>query len=271
MSRRHFLLLPVVCTAILIGSCGVQLAQSDWTHGFDYVSLIAKCMACAGVITAARSFARGDYMRHAFSLYAITFVCLVIRDIFALVPPLRAAFEAANAFEMVWRILFVVANLAGVSAAFMLARAAKLALFDAEEAPYRGILWQGLAWLIGLVLTGPAIVVALTDLREGRLHSFVVLFGSLADLSVFVLAVPVVRLAYALRGGLLGLPWTLIAAARICWLIRDSFGVAPAWLWQHGTFVLVAEIARTLACTCDFSAGLAFRHVFGKADDVSEE
>lgn len=270
MSRRHFLLLPALCTVLLVTSCTIPLSSAEWSRGFDYVSLLAKMLACAGAIFAARSFARGDYMRHAFSLYAITFVCLAIRDVIALTPPLRTAMESARVFETVWRILFVVANLAGVSSAFMMARAAKYALFDAEEAPYRGIVWQGLAWLIGLLLTGPSIVVGATELRAGQLHSFVVLLGSSADLAVFVLAVPVVRLAYALRGGLLGLPWMLIAASRICWLIRDGFGVAPAWMWQNGVFLLAAEIVRTLACTCDFSAGLAFRHVFGTADDARE-
>lgn len=55
------------------------------------------------------------------------------------------------------------------------------------------------------------------------------------------------------------------------WLVRDCFGVAPAWLWDHASFVLVAEAARTLACTYEFSAGLAFRQIFAASAETQEE
>jgi hypothetical protein len=262
MTFRTFALLPFVLALMLLGVHTAVTPWAHWGHGLDIVSLVAKIAALVGGIIAARAFDRGDYMRRAFVLEAATYGFLVTRDCLAMVPPLRLALETAHVFDTVWRILFVSANVAGVAGAFMMALAARLALFDSEETRFRGHLWLGLAALIGLTFTGPSIVTAALDIGEGRPHSFVVLIGSLADLGAFVLTVPVVRLAYALRGGLLYIPWTLVATARMFWLVRDAFGVAPPWLQGHQAFMIAAEAARTLACCYAFSAGLAFRRIF---------
>ena len=271
MSFRSYALLPFGCAFVLLGMHMALTPLAKWGTGLDIVSLGAKILALIGAVLAARSFDRGDYMRRAFALEVATFGCLVIRDCFSLIPPIRAMLEAAQVYDSLWRVLFIAANVAGVFAAFMMARAAKLAEFDSEEMRVRGYLWLLLATLVGLVLTGPSIVVSAVELRDGRLHSFIVLIGSLADLAAFVLTVPVVRLAFALRGGLLHIPWTLLATARMFWLVRDCVTVAPPWLWNHSAFVLVAEATRTLACTYDLSAGLAFRQIFAAPADAPED
>jgi hypothetical protein len=271
MSFRTYALLPFVCTFVLLGTHMVVTPLAQWGSGLDIVSLIAKMSALMGAILAARSFDRGDYMRRAFALEIVTFGCLVIRDCFALIRPIRAFLEAAQVYDSLWRVLFVSANVAGVCAALMMARAAKLAAFDGEETRFRGYLWLVLATFVGISLTGPSIVLSAVELREGRLHSFIVLIGSLADLAAFILTVPVVRLAYALRGGLLHVPWTMLATARMFWLVRDCVTIAPPWLWQHPAFLLIAEATRTLACTYDLSAGLAFRRIFTAPAETQED
>jgi hypothetical protein len=262
MTFRTFALLPFVLAFLLLGIHTAVTPWAHWGQGLDIVSLASKMAAFVGGIVAARAFDRGDYMRRAFVFEAATYGLLVTRDCLAMVPPLRSALEAAHAFDTVWRILFVSANVSGVAGAFMMALAARLAVFDSEETRFRGRLCLFLATLIGITFTGPSIVTSALDIGQGRPHSFVVLIGSLADLGAFVLTVPVIRLAYALRGGLLYIPWTLVATARMFWLVRDGFGVAPPWLQEQQAFMIAAETARTLACCYGFSAGLAFRRIF---------
>ena len=271
MKFRTFVLIPVAITLILLSLHSLFTPLASWGVGLDVVSLVVKALAMVGGVLAARAFGRGDFLRYAFSIHAFMYGVFVVRDCCSLVRPLRAALDAAHMYENLWRVFFVTANISGVVAAIMIARAAKMALFDSGDNRGLGRICLLVALLVGLVLTGPSILVSATELRHGQLHHFVVLIGSCADLVTFVMAVPVVRLIFALRGGILYMPWALFALSRVCWLIRDCFGVAPAWLWGQTLFILIAEAARTMACGYDFSAGLAFRQTFSasvEADDV---
>lgn len=270
MRFRTFVLIPMAISFVLLGLHVVFTPLTAWGTGLDIVSIMAKTMAMVGGILAARAFGRGDYLRYAFAINATMYGLFVVRDCCALIPPIRAALDAAHVYDSLWRVFFVSANLAGIISAFMIARAAKLLLFDAENNRLFGRICLLVALLVGIVLTGPSIVVSAIEIRGGRLYHFIVLIGSCADLATFVLTVPVVRLVFALRGGLLYMPWALLALARMCWLIRDCFGVAPPWLWDHATFILVAEAARAMACTYDFSAGLAFRQTFSAPAETDE-
>ncbi|HRI63281.1 MAG TPA: hypothetical protein PK156_03565 [Polyangium sp.] len=261
MRLRTFVLIPVAM-AIVLSSLHLLFTPMDkWGIGLDIIALFAKASAMVGGVLAARAFGRGDFLRYAFSIHAFMYGVFVVRDCFALIPPIRAALDAAHMYESLWRVFFVTANVSGVVAAFMIARAARLALFDADDNRVGRICLLG-ALLVGLALTGPSIMASAMELPSGQLHHFIVFIGSCADLATFVLAVPVIRLIFALRGGMLYIPWALFAFSRVCWLVRDCFGVAPAWLWGQVFFALAAEIARLLACGYDFSAGLAFRQTF---------
>jgi hypothetical protein len=266
MTLRRLTMLPLVLVVLLFGLHAVIAPLTR--QGHDLVSTVSKLAAFVGGIVAARTFARGDYMRRAFAFEAAVFGLLAFRDGTAMIAPIRAALEAANAFQALWRTLFVAANLCGVVGAVMMARAATLADFDSEGKRLRRVAWFLLAALVGIALTGRSFVVAALDIYNGQMRGLTVFIGSLADLCAFVLTVPIVRLAYGLRGGLLYVPWALIATARMLWIVYDVLSAAPPWLLQDHRFVVAEEVTRTLACFYSFAAGLAFRRTFAESAET---
>jgi hypothetical protein len=80
------------------------------------------------------------------------------------------------------------------------------------------------------------------------------------DAISFCLIAPVLLTALALRGGKLAWPWAVLFVSLFGWLLFDAAGTVGAWAHASASSVRMAEeLARCLACTCNFSAGLLQR------------
>jgi hypothetical protein len=82
-----------------------------------------------------------------------------------------------------------------------------------------------------------------------------------------VVAVPVLRAALVLGGGLVAWPWLLLTASLVAWLGYDATAVyGGAAGLDHRTVRVVEEVFRSLGAAFAFAAGIAQRWVMTEAE-----
>ncbi|MGC3997410.1 MAG: hypothetical protein QM767_07870 [Anaeromyxobacter sp.] len=88
----------------------------------------------------------------------------------------------------------------------------------------------------------------------------------LMDAAIFVVAVPVLRAARSLGGGVVQWPWLLLTLSVAGWLGYDALAAYGSALGVSNWTVRVGDEAfRTLACLGAFGAGTAQRWVMNQA------
>jgi hypothetical protein len=94
----------------------------------------------------------------------------------------------------------------------------------------------------------------------GRSETLMYVFSDLGDIATFALTAPFVLTAVALRGGLLGWTWILLAAGNVAWMLVDATQVfGPNLLPGPAAARLLEEAFRAAACVAYFAAGMAQR------------
>ena len=217
--------------------------QSIWV----VTSSAAALFAIAAMVAAARSFRRGDFMRWAWSLSAVPYGT-------ATISVLAAALSPGAGPSALTLALSIAGNLISVPGAllFVLAyRRAGFGLVGRVRAPALVIYAGGLAMalLLGALVIAP--VVRELAATQEPIQPTLDLVSTLADVACFALALPLLRIAYAFRGGRLSWTWTLLAVTNLFWLTADlAFGFA------HGNAV-AALVYRVIFFTANVAGGAA--------------
>jgi hypothetical protein len=224
-----------------------------------------RAAATVACFAAALAFARGDYLRRGWLLLGATLLLLLVKDLWrgpslhGLLPQGSLPVGAPGSLDVVRDVLVVAANAMGVAAAWVLARTWYRA--GLSQGVSRGM--QGLALAAAaaaaLVTAGATLRTDLAALLAGHAEATALVASDLADLLSFVLFAPIVLTALALRGGLLGWTWGLLAAGNLAWLVMDVAQSLGALGHGTPTARLGEEVARTVAAACYVGAGLAQR------------
>lgn len=220
---------------------------------------LAKALNLLGAWAAAASFDRGDYLRRAWFLIGACMALLLLRDV-TLVPGVAAALGAANL--PVRSGLVVAANVSQVVGTWLLARAwqrASLALPGSRASQWSVRL---AAIVLAVAFAGPGIVTNLARTAAGDAAALVGAASALGDMISLCLIAPLFLTALALRGGLFGWPFWLLATSYVAWLLYDAALVlGPALGLGAAAALSASEAFRGLGSTLGAAAGFAQRHV----------
>ena len=209
-----------------------------------------------GCLAAALIFDSGDYLRRAWLLEMGCFGLIFVGDLTLT----TGAFSDRPWTALANGVLTLTANASAMGGTFLLARVTRVAGIEmpGSDTARRGV--QALALTVALLAAGPAAVISARRFIGGD-HSGLMYFAScLGDIFCFSMIAPLLLTTLAMRGGLLAWPWGFKTASGLAWLTFDGIqSLAPVFGISTEEARPVLEIARCLACTSAFSAGLAQR------------
>jgi len=263
MTHRGLAASPVVL--FVLSATAFALAPAEARERLLQVEIdVSKTLALVGLALAALAFDRGDYLRRGWALWSAGYAFLLARDAVLLVATRVSPLELA-----VVRGLFVaLGNGCVVAGCWTLARAWSVA--GLEHPGSRGARRAAVA--LGIVATlafaGPTLFVDVRDLALGSRAGFDLIASDLGDLLSLPLIAPVSLTAFAVRGGSLRWPWTLLTASLLAWLLYDAVYTVPDFfLAAPSSLRLIGAQFNVLAGACACAAGLTQRKAVTEDDE----
>jgi hypothetical protein len=222
-------------------------------------------LAAAGTMVAAVTFERGDQLRPAWSMVAASYLVLV-PALLRIGPKASGLYEEAVRYPVLDSVASISNGILGVLGFLLLARAWRASGLDATSAAARLAAQLG-ALLVAAAMAGPELVVKLPAALAGDAGAAGDVVADLLDGAIFVVAVPVLRAALVLGGGLVAWPWLLLTASLVAWLGYDATAVygGVAGL-DDRTVRVVEEVFRSIGAAFAFAAGIAQRWVMTEAE-----
>jgi hypothetical protein len=252
---RALIAVPVVSATLL--TIAFALTGQERAGLYRAELAIVEGLGFWGCLAAALIFEGGDYMRRAWLLEMSCYGLIFIGDLTLT----TGVFSNKPWTALANGVLTLTANAGAMGGTFMLARATRVAGIEmpGSDAARRGV--QALALAVALVAAGPAAIISARQVLAGDQTGLMYFASCLGDIFCFSLIAPLLMTTFAMRGGLLAWPWGFMTASGLAWLTFDGvqtlspiiLGISP----EEARPVL--EVARCLACTCAFSAGLAQR------------
>jgi hypothetical protein len=220
----------------------------------------AKVLWLIAAVAAAVVFEPGDYLRRAWLLLGASSLAFLVRDA-TLLPFIDSS--AGTALGVVRGVIVVVGNVAQVAGIWTLARVWSAAGLEEQDARSRrrGRLLLGAAVLLSLGIMGPSLLHDATSLLSGNVEALPHLASDLGDAVSFILIGPLVRVALALRGGVLSWTWTLFAASQVAWMLFDGARTLAELSGTTASAAPLVECLRVLGAAYLCAAGLAQRWV----------
>lgn len=261
--RYRFLPAVVIGAAaahVLLATLAPTPLSLAWVHFGFRVSW--RAAATAATFWAALGFSRTDYLRRGWRLLGATLLLLLVKDVWrgpslhGLVAPGAAP---GPSVDVVRDVLVVAANVLGLAAAWVLSRTWYRAGLGLGLSGRRPALALGIATALALLAAGPTLVADVRALLAGHVEATALVASDVSDLASFILFTPLVFTALALRGGLLGWTWGLLAGGNLSWLLMDVAQSLGALGSGTPSARLGEEVARTVAAACYVGAGLAQR------------
>jgi hypothetical protein len=254
--RFRALIAVPLASAVLL-SISLLFGGAD-RSGFYRVELaIVEGLGFWGCLAAALIFENGDYLRRAWLLEMSCFGLIFVGDLTLT----TGIFSNRPWTALANGVLTLMANAGAMGGTFLLARAGRVAGIEmpGSDATRRGV--QALALAVALLAAGPAAVVSARQVIAGDQTGLMYFASCLGDIFCFSLIAPLLLTTVAMRGGLLAWPWGFMTASGLAWLVFDAVQtLSPIVLGISAERARpVLEVARCLACTCAFSAGLAQR------------
>lgn len=246
-------LLPAVFSASVADPVGLAGAFFGW-------SLAMYLFAAFGTLVAALTFGRGEPVRPAWGLLSASYLVLAASRVL-LGPRASGLYEAVQRGPWLDTLANIASSAMAVTGFLLLARAWRVSGLDGSTRPAR-VAARLAALLVAAALAGPDLVARLPAALGGDPSAVGDVVTDLLDGSLFVVAVPVLRAALGLGGGLVSWPWLLLTASVIAWLGYDANAVYGAAAGLDARTVRVAEeMLRSLGAGFAFSAGVAQRWV----------
>lgn len=221
------------------------------------VGILAVGAAALGSLVAALTLDAGDYMRRPWGLMGLCYGLLVLN---ALLFRTTSRFEAQDISALsvaLSGVLIFAGNAASVWGTVQIARAWRVAGLDLRVPS--AVRWTaiGASLALALTLVGDLTLQDLQVLAGGNLRVLPSLASNGGDVVSLTLIAPIMLTAFALRGGNLGWPWSLLAFASLGWLMYGAAPLVGEWLGVDPSLMRPFGAAlRTFACLAQMSAGL---------------
>jgi hypothetical protein len=214
-------------------------------------------LAGVGAVVAAASYTAGDPPRPGWTCLALAYPLLVVSTL--VTGPHVGGIETTRRVPVLLAALEVSYSALSVAGFLVLAHAWRDTGLDTTSRRSR-LVARALAVLVASALAGPDLVARLPVALGGDAMAITDVVTDLLDGALLVVAVPVLRAALALGGGLVAWPWALLTLSVFAWLGYDAATLwgGAAGLSPHSARV-VEEVLRSVAALSLCSAGVAQR------------
>lgn len=220
--------------------------------------------ATGGTLVAALTFDRGEPQRPGWLLLSASYLVLV-PALLRLGPNPAGLLGTVQRSPWLNVLVSVISGALAVAGFILLSRAWRASGLDTTSRAAR-VVARLAALAVAAALAGPDLVERLPVALHGDVLAAGDVITDLLDGALFVVAVPVLRAALALGGGLVAWPWVMLTASLVAWLGYDAteaYGGAAGL--DDRTVRVVDEVMRTLGAGFAFSAGIAQRWVMTDA------
>lgn len=182
-------------------------------------------LGVAGTLLAVRAFSPGDYLHRAWRALAAGAALLLVGTALRTWWAVAAPGEPFLASPLLpWRMgVIVAANAVSLYALALLASAYARAGLSPPRSWRASVLWA-LGGAAALAVALPQLRLDLARLQEGgaaSVSAVTSLASTLGDFGTIVLIVPLLRVAYMLRGGRLASVWWVMGLSGCVWLVYD--------------------------------------------------
>jgi hypothetical protein len=268
--RRHLRFQALALSAVAVGLVPAWFALSiadpvRLASAFFGWAMAMYLTAAGGMLVAALTFDQGEALRPAWLLLGASYMALVPSQI-AIGPKASGLFVEAVRFPVIDSLASFVFGALGVAGFLLLARAWRASGLDGTSRAGR-LAAQLVALLVAGAMAGPELVERFPAALGGDINAIGDVLTDLLDVGLFVVAVPVLRAALVLGGGLVAWPWLLLTASLVAWLGYDATAVYGGVAGLDARTVrVVEEVWRSLGATFAFAAGIAQRWVMTEAE-----
>jgi hypothetical protein len=209
---------------------------------------------------AALTYDRGEPMRPGWLMLSASYLVLV-PGLLRMGPKASGLYATLPPPAWVASVTSIACGALAVTGFLLLSRAWRALGLDTTSRTGR-LVAQLVALGVAAALAGPDLVEQLPAALRGDVAAAGDVITDLLDGALFIVAVPVLRAALALGGGLVAWPWVLLTASLAAWLGYDAAEVygSVAGL-DDRTVRVIEEVARSLGASFAFAAGVAQRWV----------
>jgi hypothetical protein len=223
---------------------------------FLATALVAYALATAGAVSAALVFSRGEWLRRAWGLLAVSNVLLFPARL--LRTPSAVALPGEAAASVLGPLVGIVSCLVGIAGIWMLGRTwARTGLPLPGTRATRVAVRAG-AVALALAVMGGTFAGELRALAGGGVDAVEAVLGSLEHIVTLTVAAQLVWMGFAMRGGVARWPWTYLAASAFVLLGYDAWGAGPSGASPE-LVRTVDEVMRLAANGFVFAAGISQR------------
>jgi hypothetical protein len=223
--------------------------------------------ATLGCVVAALAFDEGDYMRRAWALMGLCFGLLMLNTLLFRSWGHSLQRELSTGAALASGALIIVANLSAVLGNLRIARAWRIAGLDLRVSAATRWAAALVSLALAVALVGSITWADLQSLFGGNWSSLSSSVSDIADIISLALMAPILLTAFALRGGTLGWPWTLLAVSSVGWLLYDGAGVLGDFIGLQAADQRPFEASlRFFACVGQLSAGLLQASVLAESE-----
>lgn len=263
LRHRPFQLLGLFTLAMGLAPALLALSMQDpaaLAGAYAAWTVTVYLWASGGAVLAATTFEPGEPQRPGWLLLSASYLVLVPGRLLAGATG-RGLADLQPRFVDLATAFSTTSGLLGVLGFVVLARAWRDAGLDVTSRGSR-VLARVAALAAGLALAGPDALDQAPAALGGDLSALGDVLTDLLDITLFVVAVPVLRAALALRSGLVAWPWLLLTVSLLAWLGFDA-----AVIWGVGAGLsarearIVEECMRSLGATGVFAAAIAQRWI----------
>jgi hypothetical protein len=250
--RQSFEVLALA--AVLAGTIPLVLhlavrREAELVGAYNGWTLAIYLLAAGGTASAAWSFGRADPMRPGWVLLCVSYLLLAPGRILggspdpASLSPVAATMRAGVGLASGWLAFLGFLELS---------RAWRSTDLDATSPRLKLALRIG-ALLLAVLLTGPELLDRLPVALRGEPLAMADVASDALDIALLVVAVPVLRAALAMGGGLIAWPWAFLTMSLLAWLGYDAVN-----LWGGRAGYGTATLLAWEDAFCSLAAGFAF-------------
>ncbi len=252
-SLRRLVLIPVLWVAVLVA--GVFLVPRPDLPLFYRLELAASEVAgLAGCFIAASAFERSDYLYRAWAYNAVCFLFIFVSD-GSRFPVFDGILGGGAPADLFRGSISLIGNVFAVIGAWLFGRAwSEAELPGAERTRKRAYV---AAAVVAFGFAGEPLVNDVMAVWFGDRAALVNVASEIGDIGSLCAMAPVLPVAFALRGGRLAWPWSLLGASMLAWLAFDGAVAVAHDAYATNDARLYIEIFRSLGCLFTLSAGIA--------------